>query len=99
MAIVRGNNGGNAGNGANINWNHNNISTGSGILLCFTGVFSPQVTAVTYAGIVLTLKQQYGANNELMLWFLVGPPTGVNVLKLNNGGAGQSVKGNSIDYK
>lgn len=98
MAIVRGNVGGNAGNGANINWNHNNISTGSGILLCFTGVFSPQVTRATYAGIDLTLKQQYGANNELKLWFLVGPPTGVNVLQLTNGGAGQAVAGISVDY-
>lgn len=95
MAIVRGNNGGGAQLGANLNWNHNNISTGSGIVLCFTDSFSPEVTAVTYAGLALTLKQQYG--NELKLWYLIGPPTGINVMQLTHG-AGQAITGISIDY-
>ena len=52
MAIVRGNNGGNNSLVANMNWNHNNISTGSGILLVFTNeMFTPEITAATYAGI------------------------------------------------
>ena len=98
MAIVRGNNGGGAQRAANLNWNHNNISTGSGIHLVFTNeIFSPEVTRVTYAGIDLTVKQVYGAQNELKLWFLVGPPTGINVVQLTHG-AGQAITGISIDY-
>ena len=98
MAIVRGNNAGNGQVGANMNWNHNNISTGSGILLVFTNVVaSPEVTAATYAGIAMTEKQVYGPVNELKLWFLVGPPTGINVVQLTHG-AGQAFTGVSIDY-
>lgn len=98
MAIVRGNNGGNAQVAANMNWNHNNISTGSGVLLVFTNtIFSNLITAATYAGIVLTEKQVYGANDELKLWFLVGPPTGVNVVQLTHG-VGQAITAISIDY-
>ena len=95
MAIVRGNNGGGAQQAANLNWNHNNISTGSGILLAFSNeIFAGPVSAATYAGIVMTEKQVFG---RLKLWFLVGPPTGVNVVQLTNP-AGQAVTGISVDY-
>ena len=98
MAIVRGNVGGGAQLGANLNWIHTNISTGSGIALVFTnGIFSGEVTAVTYAGNAMTQKQAYGGGNELKLWFLVGPPLGVNVVQLTQG-AGQGITGISVDY-
>ncbi len=97
MAIVRGNNGGNAQNGANINWNHNNASFGSGIVLAFFAIFNGNpITGVTYAGNAMILKQGYGPP-DISLWFLTGPPTGVNVLQATQAGA-QSICGISIDY-
>ena len=98
MAIVRGNNAGGGQQAANLNWNHTNISTGSGILLVFSdGIFGCQVTRATYAGIDLIKKQAYGPAEELILWFLAGPPLGLNVVQLTNAG-GQAVAGISVDY-
>jgi len=96
MAIVRGNNGGNAQAGANMNWNHDNASTGSGILLAFFAISNGnQVTAVSYAGNAMILKQLFFP--DLSLWYLTGPPTGINVLQATQAGA-QSICGVSIDY-
>ena len=103
MAIVRGNTGGNGAAGANINWNHDNISSGSGILLVFTNqVAGGLVTAVTDGGEAVILKQAYSsilgaATSEIKLWFLTGPPTGVNVVQLTHL-AGQTTVGISVDY-
>ena len=98
MAIVRGNIAGGGQMAANLTWNHNNASTGSGILLVFTNViFAGPVTRVTYAGIDLTLKQAYGWGPQVQLWFLTGPPAGVNAVQLTQG-AGQGITGNSVDY-
>lgn len=99
MAIVRGNTGGNAQNGANMTWNHNNASTGSGILLAFISItVGNAITALTYGGVALTLKQTYAAGlGDLALWYLVGPPTGVNAVTLTQTGA-QSICGISVDY-
>ena len=98
MAIVRGNNGGNANAGANLTWNHNCTSAIASILLVFTnGAFS-EVTAVTYAGIAMTLKQEYSSGaGQIKLWYLLGPPTGVNAVLCTNG-AGQAQCGVSVDY-
>jgi len=99
MAIVRGNAGGNAQNGANMTWAHNNISTGSGILLVFISItVGNPITALTYGGNALTLKQTYAAPlGDLALWYLTGPPTGVNNVTLTQPGA-QSICGISVDY-
>jgi len=103
MAIVRGNTAGGGQQAANLNWNHNNISTGSGILPVFTNVIAAgAVTRVTYAGQDLILKQTYithafGTIGEIKLWFLVGPPTGINVVQLTHTG-GQGIVGISVDY-
>ena len=97
MAIVRGNNGGNAQGGANINWNHNNASSGSGILLAFFAISNGNpITAVTYGGNAMILRRGYGPP-DISLWFMAGPPTGVNVLQATQPGA-QSICGVSIDY-
>ena len=96
MAIVRGNLGGNAQAGANMNWNHNNISSDAGILLMFAAIANgAAITAVTYGGVALTEEQNY--NNDISVWFLVGPPAGVNLLQLTQAGA-QSITGITVDY-
>ena len=96
MAIVRGNNGGNAQAGANMNWNHNNASSGSGILLVFVAIANGNpIAGITYAGNAMIEKQNYA--NDISLWFLTGPPMGVNVVQLTQAGA-QSICGVSIDY-
>ena len=98
MAIVRGNNAGNAGNGANLTWNHNNISDVAGILLVFTSATVGDITAVTYGGEVMTLEQDYvSALGEISLWYLVGPPAGVNAVLCTNG-VPQAGCGISVDY-
>ena len=97
MAIVRGNNGGNAQNGANINWNHNNVSSDSGIILAFFAIANGgPITAVTYAGNAMALAQGYGPP-DISVWFMTGPPAGVNALQATQPGA-QSICGISIDY-
>lgn len=99
MAIVRGNVGGNAQNGANMVWAHNNASSGSGILLVFISItVGNPITALAYGGNALTLKQTYAAGNgDLALWYLTGPPTGANNVTLTQPGA-QSICGISVDY-
>jgi hypothetical protein len=80
-------------------WAHNNISTGSGILLVFISItVGNPITALTYGGRALTLKQTYAAVlGDLALWYLTGPPTGVNNVTLTQPGA-QSICGISVDY-
>jgi len=98
MAIVRGNNAGNTGNGANLTWNHNCISDTAGILVVFTSATIGDITAVTYGGQVMTLEQEYAsASGEISLWYLVGPPTGVNAVLCTNA-APQAGCGISVDY-
>ena len=99
MAIVRGNNGGNANAGANLTWNHNNISTVAGIQLVFTDrTYGGAITAVTYGGIDMTLAQQYAsASGEISLWYLLGPPAGVNAVLCTNA-VTQAACGISVDY-
>ena len=96
MAIVRGNNAGNAQAGANMTWDHTNASTGSGVVLVFIAISNGNpVTAMTYAGNAMIQKQLFGP--DLSLWYLTGPPTGVNAVLLTQAGA-QSICGVSIDY-
>ena len=96
MAIVRGNNAGNAQAGANMTWNHTNASSGSGVVLVFIAISNGNpVTAMTYAGNAMIQKQLFGP--DLSLWYLTGPPTGVNAVLLTQAGA-QSICGVSIDY-
>ena len=98
MAIVRGNNAGNTGNGANLTWNHNCISDTAGILVVFTSATIGDITAVTYGGQVMTLEQEYAsASGEISLWYLVGPPIGVNAVLCTNA-APQAASGISVDY-
>ena len=99
MAIVRGNSAGNANAGANLTWNHNNISTVAGILLVFTSrTYGGEVTAVAYGGVPLTLKQEYAsASGKIKLWYLLGPPAGVNAVLCTNA-VTQAACGISIDY-
>lgn len=102
MAIVRGNVAGNASGGApgvNLTWNHNCISNVAGILNVFTtNTYGAEITAVTYGGINLTLKQDYNsAAGHLRLWYLLGPPTGVNAVLCTNG-VTQAACGISVDH-
>ena len=99
MAIVRGNNAGNAGNGVNLTWNHNCISDVAGIMLVFTTrTYGAAITAVTYGGINMTLQQEYAsAAGEIRLWYLLGPPQGVNAVLCTNAGS-QADCGISVDY-
>ena len=98
MAIVRGNNGGNANAGANLTWNHDCTSAVAGIQLVFTNGAYGVVTAVSYGGVPMTLKQEYtSVSGKIMLWYLVGPPTGVNAVLCTNVPS-QAIAGISVDY-
>jgi hypothetical protein len=99
MAIVRGNTGGNAANGANMSWNHNNISVVKGILKVYVSrTYGALVTQATYNGVLMTMEQRYSSvAGDLDLWYLVNPPAGVNLVQLTHAGS-QAICGVSVDY-
>jgi hypothetical protein len=99
MAIVRGNVDGDAQVGANMSWNHDNVSLVKGILLVFTNrTYAGDITAVTYGGVAMAEEQFYASGSgEISLWYLIGPPAGINLVQLTHG-AGQSIQGISVDY-